>query len=79
MLAVSSQDNGGQKMFTYYLAKAHQDQLLGEAKLGRLTREAKQAKMETGKTSHRKQDAGPIDVSAQLVPKSRNRKRRKRR
>ena len=60
MLAVSS-DKGllpgreykrEPEMFTYYSAKAHQDQLLREAEQDRLIRTAKRAKREAGKHQH---------------------------
>ena len=38
---------GGQKMFTYYLAKARQDQVLREAEQVRLTRATTRAKRGT--------------------------------
>ena len=39
---------GDQKMFTYYLAKARQNQLLREAEQDRLVKAAKRARKEAG-------------------------------
>lgn len=57
MLALNSEtgfypnnlQKGGQKMLTYYFAKARHEELLREAEQARLVREAKRAKRRGGK------------------------------